>query len=211
MRHHEKLKENNTDINNVLDWVEECSGVNNKQKEILKNLKQANFNSNQKVQNIIIPNSKLNYFSNFLTNPNIVMNEEIKQKLDNIVIEVDTSFIKNDGILYNNYNTNLNYNSDNNYLSINESLVNSIETPEFNIFDLRESIGQSNVLSCVSCYIFITESLFSLINYTNFEFFIDKIASGYSKNNKYHNDLHAADVVQTCYVYLKFGRLKEVN
>jgi hypothetical protein len=52
--------------------------------------------------------------------------------------------------------------------------------------------------------------LYSIIDYTKFENFIEHIAKGYYRKNPYHTDLHAADVEQTSYILLKYGNLIEV-
>lgn len=108
------------------------------------------------------------------------------------------------------YSSNLNYMTNPNFLDVNEDVIMSIDSPEFDIFQLEKVVGKENTLSTVSCYIFITNGLYSIINYTNFENFLDLITNGYDRKNPYHNDLHAADVEQTCYMYLKYGSLREV-
>jgi hypothetical protein len=86
-----------------------------------------------------------------------------------------------------------------------------IDRPEFNIFLFDEQVGKENTLSMISCYIFLNLGLYSIIQYENFENFLEVIVKGYSRNNPYHNDLHAADVEQTCYIYQRYGNMKEVK
>jgi hypothetical protein len=51
---------------------------------------------------------------------------------------------------------------------------------------------------------------YSLIKYDKFENFIEMISKGYKRDNAYHNDLHAADVLQTSMLYLKKSNIKNV-
>jgi hypothetical protein len=95
-------------------------------------------------------------------------------------------------------------------LNYSEESICDIEEPSFDIFKLDKAVGQENTLSTISSYIFITMGLYSFINYSNFENFVDLITKGYGRKNPYHTDLHAADVEQTCYIFLKYGDIKEV-
>ena len=92
---------------------------------------------------------------------------------------------------------------------INEDLLD-FESPNFNIFKLEEKVGRDNILPVTSIYIFSSLGLFSIIDYTKFEPFIFRVASGYHRQNPYHTDLHAADVCQSLLVYTLFGNLQKV-
>ena len=92
---------------------------------------------------------------------------------------------------------------------INEDLVD-FESPNFNIFKLEEKVGRDNILPVTSIYVFSSLGLFSIIDYTKFEPFIFRVASGYHRQNPYHTDLHAADMVQSLLVYSLFGNLQKV-
>lgn len=95
-------------------------------------------------------------------------------------------------------------------LDIYEENISKIEEPNFNIFSLEKEIGTENVLVTISCYIFITLGLYSQINYTKFEKALSEISKGYVKKNPYHNDIHAADIEQTIFMYLKYGKIAEI-
>jgi hypothetical protein len=99
--------------------------------------------------------------------------------------------------------------SESKYLNFSEECITSIEDPSFDIFKLEKEVGEENTLSTVSCYIFSSMGFYSLIKYDKFEVFIQQVAKGYKRENKYHNDLHAADVLQTCMIYLKLGGVKD--
>ena len=92
---------------------------------------------------------------------------------------------------------------------INEDLLD-FESPNFNIFKLEEKIGRDNILPVTTTYVFASLGLFSIIDYTKFEPFIFRVASGYHRQNPYHTDLHAADMVQSLLVYSLYGNLQKV-
>ncbi len=95
------------------------------------------------------------------------------------------------------------------YINFSEDSIKKIEDPSFNIFRLEQEVGEENILSTVSCYIFTTLGFYSLVKYDKFEMFIQEIAKGYKRTNPYHNDLHAADVLQTCSIFLKWGKIAD--
>jgi hypothetical protein len=80
----------------------------------------------------------------------------------------------------------------------------------FNIFHFDSFVMRENTLSTISSYIFMNSGLFTLINHKYFDNFIENIMKGYGRKNPYHNDLHAADVEQTIYIFNKYGFLEEV-
>jgi len=88
--------------------------------------------------------------------------------------------------------------------------LKKIESPDFNIFDLKTFVGSENILPVLGSYIFSISDYFSFLNKRNFENFIYEISRGYIKENYYHNDVHGADVTQSSYMYLTKGNLKEV-
>lgn len=185
MKHLEKLKEENQDIQLILNWVEEYSTLNNNQ-TIFNNIKKNNTPSAKMLPNVSTAKN-LSLFNNETTD----RKNQINAELQNIL----------------HFNDKLN---SNNYLNFSEDIIATIASPEFNIFELEKSIGSENTLSSISCFVFIDLGLYSVINYTNFENFVEFIRKGYNRKNSYHTDLHAADVEQTCYLFFKFGGLKDV-
>ena len=93
-------------------------------------------------------------------------------------------------------------------ISLSADVVSHIERSDFNIFLLENSVGQDNTLAFVSCYIFTTHNFYSIIHYHKFENFIRAVTHGYTRSNPYHNDLHAADVTQTCMSYIKAASMQ---
>ena len=84
------------------------------------------------------------------------------------------------------------------FIKINEQQIDDIN---FNIFEFSEIVGRENILPVISIYVLNTNSSFDIIPYNKFEKYIYEIANAYHKNNPYHTDLHAGDMVQTLFVY----------
>ena len=78
----------------------------------------------------------------------------------------------------------------------------SFESDSFNIFEFEKNIGKENILPSISIYVLNFYELFDeLIPYNKFEHFAYEITKGYHRENPYHNDLHAADMLQTIFNY----------
>jgi len=90
-----------------------------------------------------------------------------------------------------------------------EELINTADSIDFNIFEIEKKVGRKNVLPMVSHYILKKNNAFSMIDEEAFYNFIIKIRDGYKESNPYHNDLHAADVIQFCNFMLQNG-LREI-
>lgn len=95
------------------------------------------------------------------------------------------------------------------YINCSDESISLIDSSEFDIFKLQSEVGQENILSTLSCYIFASTGLYSKIKYDKFESFINAIAKNYIKENPYHTDLHASDVLQTCHIYLKLADINK--
>ena len=96
------------------------------------------------------------------------------------------------------------------FLNDNSEILNTIETVNFDIFNLDEKIGKENTLSLIGYYIFNRFGFYNIINYNNFEKWCKKISEGYLRTNPYHTDLHAADITHTCLIYFKIGKINEI-
>ena len=92
---------------------------------------------------------------------------------------------------------------------ISENLLD-FKSPNFDIFKLENKVGKENILPVTSTYIFVSLNLFSIIDYTRFESFIFCVGNGYNRDNPYHTDLHAADVVQSLLLYVIYGNLQKL-
>jgi hypothetical protein len=94
------------------------------------------------------------------------------------------------------------------YSLISPELLKSIEDVNFNIFHFEEEIGRELTLPAIGNYVFMMYDLFDTLNYKNFETFLTRVRLGYNAN-PYHNDIHAADVLQTCAHVCSVGNLME--
>lgn len=94
------------------------------------------------------------------------------------------------------------------FSDINQELLN-FESPLFNIFKLEENVGQKNILPTISCFVFASLGLYSIIDYNKYECYLEAIVKGYDRANPYHTDLHAADMVQTTLLYIIYGDLQK--
>ena len=92
---------------------------------------------------------------------------------------------------------------------LNDNLLD-FKSPNFDIFKLEKKVGRDNILPVTTTYVFISLNLFSIIDYTKFEPFIFATANGYHRENPYHTDLHAADMVQTILLYTIYGNLQKL-
>lgn len=87
------------------------------------------------------------------------------------------------------------------------NILLKIEDFEFNIFELDKLIGKDTMLY-MSNEIFQNLYFFEdVIDEMKFRKFICKVIEGYDRNVSYHNDLHAADVLQTLYVMMEKGSI----
>ena len=93
------------------------------------------------------------------------------------------------------------------YISLNDQYI---ENENFNIFEFSKSIGRDNVLPAISVYVLNTNNSFNIIPYNKFEKFIYEIAHDYHRKNPYHTDLHAADMVQTLFVYNFYSKFQQI-
>lgn len=125
----------------------------------------------------------------------------------------------NYNIISNNNNTNTNNPSNhtnsslnllklNKVIKISDKFIETIDSPDFNIFQLLKET--SNVLQVISNIIFIKNCYYIAFDYEKMDNFLVEIEKGYKSNNHYHNAIHAADVTQTCLVYARYAELKNV-
>ena len=86
-----------------------------------------------------------------------------------------------------------------------------IETKDFDIFNFESKVGKENTLYLIGSYIYKKFDFSKIIKEQKFVNWSKKIASGYSRHNPYHTDLHAADVTQTCFLSLLQEGVKEIS
>ena len=82
------------------------------------------------------------------------------------------------------------------------------DTINFNLFEYVTKVGRENALFNISNALLERNDFFSFINSSRFRPFIDKIRLGYDYLVPYHNDLHAADVLQTTHLIINSTNIK---
>ena len=180
---YEELKSKNKDMKYVVSWIDEFSNikVNDTEKEQFK----------ENIKN--------------LENKNVLNVKDIKTIIENHNNKNNLSKKSSKKINCNNLNITI-YSS---YINFPSELIDDIEDPSFDIFSLESYISH-NTLPCISIYVFNLYGFYTLINYKTFEKFITKIAKGYIHSNPYHNDIHAADVTQTCMMFFQNGNINNI-
>ena len=109
-------------------------------------------------------------------------------------------------------NMNLKTNSDKKEI-ININLIYNeiIESKDFDIFEFEKQVGKENTLSLIGSFIFKKFDFSKIIKYKKFGNWSKKLTEGYLRSNPYHNDLHAADVTQTCFLYILQKGVQEIS
>lgn len=95
-----------------------------------------------------------------------------------------------------------NFNKNNDLIIIDENVSKEIDNPDFDIFAYVDEVGRQNTLEFITFQIFFNYDLYSVINISAMEKFTERINKGYISTNLYHNEIHAADVLQTTYSYI---------
>lgn len=203
----------NSDLGNLFSFIEEYSNSQNKHKESIANYsKRSDKNITQQSSGIITgskypiikkenPNfgakplkSGIDIFSNGKNKENKADSEEeidISQRS-----LTDESFDKA-------FETSINIKP---IIPLTDKIINSMGTPEFNIFKLQKETPFP--LHVISNFIFIQKGTYTCFEYDKMDNFLTEIERGYVANNPYHNALHAADVAQTCFIYNKYGEIE---
>lgn len=85
--------------------------------------------------------------------------------------------------------------------------ISKVEDFDFDIFEL-DSLVQTNSLFYVANEIFSIQNFFEdTLDENTFRNFIRSVTNGYDRSIAYHNDLHAADVLQTVFVLMEKGNV----
>lgn len=93
---------------------------------------------------------------------------------------------------------------------INEDILESINSTNFDIFKYEKEVGRDATLPSLVFQTFFHFDLYTIITIDAMENFVEQIKNGYIKSNPYHHDLHAADVLQTCYSMMIHSNIREV-
>ena len=98
-----------------------------------------------------------------------------------------------------------------NIKNINLISNSNFESKDFDIFNFESSVGKEHTLLLISSFIFNKFDFSKIVKQKKFLTWTKNIASGYSRKNPYHTDLHAADVTQTCFLSLLQEGVKEIS
>jgi hypothetical protein len=86
-----------------------------------------------------------------------------------------------------------------------------LENENFNIFEFEKKIGKEHILPSLSVYVLNFYELFDeIVPYNKFENFVYEIAKGYHRENPYHTDLHAADMLQSIFTYNLYSKFQVI-
>lgn len=90
------------------------------------------------------------------------------------------------------------------------NFLENINKFDFDPFRFDE-ITKNGCLYYFTFELFCVYDFFSFIDELVFKEFITQIQKGYSRNNAYHNDIHAVDVLQSCFAIIDNGNLAKVK
>lgn len=137
---------------------------------------------------------------------------EREKKVKDITSVHSKTMERDDYSLYNNFNISSNQEMDKIIstdlspgvqANLNKNLC-TIEKLDYNIFELNELV-ETQSLTILSLEIFKKLDFFNkkLLSEEGVKRFVDKVTKGYDRNVTYHNDLHAADVLQTSFAIIR--------
>ena len=82
------------------------------------------------------------------------------------------------------------------------SSLSQIDSPTFDIFELEKITKKHTLHFILNRILEMNEAYGDIIDYDKYLKFINAISIGYDRNVLYHNDIHAADVLQTAYTIM---------
>lgn len=92
-----------------------------------------------------------------------------------------------------------------------QEFLKTVRSINFSVLDAEKVIGRDKVLPLIAFHIFQQHNIFETtpIDENAFVSFVSHIRKGYVKENPYHNDLHAADVLQMCHFMVSTGGIQK--
>ena len=143
-------------------------------------------------KNIIYTSERSKKSGKNLSIPNLDAINVFKQTISNMTVYSSVELEK--ALLGINYNT------------------NKILTKTFNIFELREIVGQDNVLPIMGKTILDAFGLYcdDIISTSKLDPFLVSISNQYLHSTLYHNSMHGADVTQTVCLFFLNSNAEEV-
>ena len=85
--------------------------------------------------------------------------------------------------------------------------MREIDTPHCNIFEVCKKLGRPQLLPLTALHVLNSYGLLAIIDEGHLNRFLKEIYGGYRKDNPYHTDIHAADVVQTSHIMSSYANL----
>ena len=176
------------------------------------------YSNNEKSFNHVKNNlTEFEFQNNYNTNTNFLCNriKKIERiKTDNIFDNKSKNYnkksIKKQKIFIKNTKKDISHIFNKELLQLNIKNNSIIESKEFDVFEFDNRVGKENTLLLIGNYIFVKYSFSTIINEDKFNNWCRKIALGYTRRNPYHSDLHAADVAQTCFIYMQYGQVNDI-
>ncbi len=89
--------------------------------------------------------------------------------------------------------------------------LGKVDNLNFNVFYLDGLIQKKTLYYVLSHILNKYNFVKDLLHEENFANFMHEITDGYNRKIVYHNDLHAADVLQTTYILISQGDLVNVS
>ena len=209
---------------NIISKTEKKSKPSSPIKQIKKNVNNININTEVKAlspksefkSKSVIQKDNLNFSksSKVMKSFNPVKSDKKSRKsstgISNILKEEDLVNLENIALnkSFSKYSSNL---IENALSDINYPLGRILEKT-FNIFELKEIIGQDNVLPIMGKVILDSFGLYSddIISTEKLDPFLVSVSNQYFKTTLYHNSMHGADVTQSLCLYFLNSNAEEI-
>ena len=95
------------------------------------------------------------------------------------------------------------------YIEEHKEALEGVHDINFNTLKFCRDLGRRSALSVITIHILQELQIDKLpqMNQTKLSRFIGQIYKGYRRDVEYHNDMHAIDVLQMCYIFLVKGEI----
>ena len=210
-----KTIEDQVDIKNIMSWIDEY-GTSNVIEEKTKKRYEPTIYKKKEIQNLDL-NPKHRHSINtinfqFQKNKVEKINTMKLRKVENIGNDIINNFVSDSMDLKTKKKYHKKTHSTSNFdelpknnilscglLVVDENVSKAINSKTFDIWEYEKTVGRDNCLPFLCYEIFFNYDLYTVININTMEKFTESIRDGYLKNNPYHNDIHASDILHTSY------------
>ena len=186
---------------NSFSGIKEIYNNNNNNKCIKRQI--ISLNKLKPINTVVTKNNESNISTSHLSKKNVLQKNH--KKLNNIqYITLKDNKNSNMHTEFDSLKKNSNIFSDHLLKQFNYD-IKKITEKDFNIFELKEIVGQNKVLPLVGKTILETFGLKDekIINVNKLDNFLNNVSNHYISTTLYHNNLHGADVTQTiCLFFL---------